>query len=89
MAQDSGRNMIESVVNDYLTKEVVTNPELLPIKNDTQLIKSGILDSLSLLKLVFFLEQKFNISVGMEDVVPQNFDTIDTISSYVASKKGT
>ncbi len=88
MAQDNSKGMIESVVNDYLTKEVVTNPDLLPIKNDTQLIKSGILDSLSLLKLVFFLEQKFSISVGMEDVVPQNFDTIDTISAFVQSKKG-
>jgi methoxymalonate biosynthesis acyl carrier protein len=84
---EGSTSIIETMVNNYLTKEVVTNPDLLPLKNDTQLIRSGILDSLSLLKLVFFLEQQFQITVGMEDVVPANFDTIDTIVALVRSKK--
>ena len=86
MTPDSQEAIMEGMIGDYLAKEVVTNPDLLPIKGDTQLIKSGILDSLSLLKLVFFLEQRFSIKVGMEDVVPENFATIDTICSYVRSK---
>jgi acyl carrier protein len=86
MPENSG--MIESTVEEYLSKEVVTNPDLLPIGHDTQLIDSGILDSLSLLKLVFFLEEKFSINVGMEEVVPQNFETIDTITTFVRTKKG-
>lgn len=86
MTETQNNEAVAGLVNEYISKEIVTNPELLPIKGDTQLIKTGILDSLSLLKVVMFLEQKFGIKVGMEDVVPENFDTIDTICSYVRSR---
>jgi acyl carrier protein len=87
MSETSDDTMIADVINNYLTKEVVTNPELLPIKGDTMLIRSGVLDSLSLLKLVFFLEKQFSITVDMEEVIPENFETIDTICGLIKKKK--
>lgn len=79
---------MESAVADYLTKEVVTSPDLLPLKKDAPLVTSGILDSLSLLKLISFIEKQFGVNIAMEEVVPENFETIDTIVSFVSSKKG-
>ena len=78
---------VEETIIDYISREVVSNPDLLPIQTSTPLIKSGILDSLSLLKLVLFIEGRFGISVSMEEVVPQNFDTVATICTFVTSKR--
>ncbi len=47
---------MESIINDYISRELINRQELLPLRNDTPLIESGILDSLALLSLLVFLE---------------------------------
>ena len=77
---------MESVINDYISRELVTKPELLPLKNDTPLLESDILDSLQILRLVLFLEEQFNISVDDFEVLPENFETVDIICAYLRSQ---
>ena len=76
---------MESIINDYITRDLVNKPELLPLRNDTPLLESGILDSLALLSLLLFLEKQFAISVDNFEVIPENFCTIDAICTYVRS----
>ncbi len=42
-------------------------------------MESGILDSLSLLQLVVFLEERLGITVGDADLLPENFATLNTV----------
>ncbi|HXI80375.1 MAG TPA: acyl carrier protein [Verrucomicrobiae bacterium] len=50
------------------------------------LISSGVLDSIGLLRLVLFLEERFQVKVGDGDLVPDNFETIERIVSFVESR---
>ena len=45
-------------------------------------------DSLSLLKLVLFVQEKFGIGVDDVDLVPEHFDSVDAISAYLRSQAG-
>jgi acyl carrier protein len=78
---------MEDAINGYITNELVTRPNLLPIRNDTRLMRSRILDSLSLMRLVTYLEDHFQIVIDVEEVVPENFETVDAICKYVKMKK--
>ena len=78
---------MESVINAYISRELVSKPELLPLKNDTGLLECGILDSLALLSLLVFLEENFNIAVDDYEVIPENFNTIEAICAYVRSRQ--
>ena len=78
---------MESVINDYISREIVQNPALLPLSNDASLLEGGILDSLSLLRLVVFLEERFKIAVGEADLLPENFDTVNTICAYLRARQ--
>ena len=53
-----------------------------------QLIESGVVDSLGLLSIVDFVEMTFNMTVSDEDVVAENFASIDTIAAYIFSSDG-
>ena len=75
------------MISSFISDELVTNPELLPLSDDTNLLESGILDSLSLLKLVSFLEEQFKITVKPEELIPQNFQSIGSICVFTDSKK--
>lgn len=58
------------------------------IKENTPLLESGILDSLGILDVVSFLESEFSITISDEELVPENFQSLDTLSSFVLAKRG-
>ena len=78
---------MEAIINDYISRELVQDPALLPLSDDTSLLDSGILDSLSLLQLVVFLEERFGITVGDTDLLPQNFASVQTICAYLRARE--
>ena len=78
---------METVINDYISREFVQDPALLPVANATSLMESGILDSLTLLRLVVFLEERFGITMGDADLLPENFASVNTICAYVRARE--
>jgi acyl carrier protein len=79
---------LEVVINDYISRELVQDLALLPFGNATSLLETGVLDSLSMLRLVVFIQERFGIVVDDVDLVPENFDTVDAICAYLRSQAG-
>ena len=77
---------MDAVINDYISRELVQDASLLPLGNATSLLETGILDSLSLLRLVVFIQERFGIVVDDVDLVPEHFDSVDTICAYLRSR---
>ena len=78
---------MESIVNDYISREIVQDKQVLPLSNDASLLRGGILDSLSLLRLVVFLEERFKLTVDEMDLLPENFDSVNTICAYLRARQ--
>ena len=79
---------LEAVINDYISRELVQDPALLPLANATPLLETGVLDSLSLLRLVLFVQERFGIVVDDVDLVPEHFASVDAICAYLRSRAG-
>jgi len=78
---------VETVINDYISREFVQDPALLPLADDTSLLDSGILDSLSLLRLVVFLEERFGVTMGDADLLPENFGSVNAICAFLRARE--
>jgi acyl carrier protein len=78
---------VETVINDYISRELVPDPALLPLANDTLLLESGVIDSLSLLRIGVFLEERFGITMGDADLLPENFASVDAICAYLRARE--
>jgi len=63
-------------------------PEDLKLSDDASLLEHGIIDSTGVLELVTFLEDRFDITVDDAEMVPQNLDSVESISSFIGRKKG-
>jgi acyl carrier protein len=48
------------------------------------LIADGVLDSLAMMELIVWLEQTFQITIDTEDLLPENFATLDAMANYLA-----
>jgi acyl carrier protein len=76
----------KNALSDYIKNEIMRNPSArLPETED--LLSAGILDSLAILQLVAFVEESFNIRIPDEDVVFENFQSIDSLDKYLATLK--
>jgi len=56
------------------------------LSDNDSLLESGIVDSLGVLSLVTYIEQAFKISVADEDLVPENFQTVEGIAAFIQEK---
>src|SRR6266852_5207258 len=57
------------------------------VKESDPLLESGILDSMGVLELVEFVEHEFAIKISDDELVPENFQTIQQMASFVCRKR--
>jgi acyl carrier protein len=76
---------IESLLLEFIQKELAKGRTGV-IKPDDDLLSSGIVDSLGILQLVVFIEQKLKFTVPDEDVVVEHFQSVRVLSDYLAGK---
>lgn len=55
--------------------------------DDQQLIDSGMIDSISIVKVIIFMEKNFGISFEEEDMEPENFETLNAMLATIEMKK--
>lgn len=65
------------------------NPEIME-SMDVDLLEEGIIDSLQIMVMVANFESEYSIEIDPDDIVPENFETVDAIwelvSRYVKEK---
>lgn len=57
------------------------------VATEENLLLSGLVDSLGVMSLVAHIEETFGFKIPFEDVVIENFMSIDTMSAYVEKRK--
>jgi acyl carrier protein len=78
--------------NNHLTeiRDFVVNNFLFgnagDVKDDTSFLEHNVLDSTGILELVTFLESRYQIKVQDREMLPENLDSIERVSSFVAGK---
>ncbi|HEU6449345.1 MAG TPA: acyl carrier protein [Verrucomicrobiae bacterium] len=56
------------------------------LEDDTPFMENGIIDSTGILELVMFLETTYKIKIQNEEMLPQNFDSIERVARFVSKK---
>ncbi len=76
---------IKQQVVDYLTANFLFDSAKQIPENDS-LLETGIIDSTGVLELIGFIEKNYGIKVQDEELVPENLDTINSISRFIREK---
>jgi acyl carrier protein len=78
---------VENTVRGFILNEFLPGEDPAELTDRTPLITGGILDSISTLKLVVFLEERFGITVEAHEAGVEHLDSIRQIVDLVAEKK--
>ena len=74
-------------VRAFILDELVFAGSSDDLTDDYPLLERAVLDSNGLMQLVTFLEEHCSILIDDEDLVPDNFGTIEDISAFVDAKR--
>ncbi len=75
--------ILEDVRNFLKTQGLLTDK--ISLKDNDSLTDTGVIDSIILLQLVDFLENKYKVEIPLEMLTPENFDTLDGINRSVTT----
>lgn len=78
---------IKEEVRQYILNEFLPGEKASNLHDDTPLHTSGIIDSVGLLRLIDFIEQRWNIQLDAHEAGVANFDRIDDIASFIEKKR--
>jgi len=75
------------VLKEFIVQKFLFGDRGAPLTLDDSFSERGIVDSTGILELVAFVEESFGVSVGDEEIVPENFDSIARLSQFIDRKR--
>ncbi|KGD86411.1 MULTISPECIES: acyl carrier protein [Rhizobium/Agrobacterium group] len=78
-------NAFENAVREFIAENFLFRADA-DVTNSQSLLDTGVIDSTGVLELIAFLEQTYGITIADEEIVPENLDSIDNMTRYLASK---
>jgi acyl carrier protein len=78
--------MPASEIKQFIAKNFLFSDDASVIREDQSLMNSGTLDSTGILELIMFVETRYNVKVADDEMLPENFDSVNAIAAYIARK---
>jgi acyl carrier protein len=77
---------VAPAVREFVMTRFLDGEDPARLTPTTPLISGGVVDSLGLLDLVAFLEQRFEVEFDADEVDPAQFDTLEAIDAFLQRK---
>lgn len=78
---------IEAILKEYILSEHLYMEQNRSLESDESLLSRGVIDSIGLLQMVAFVEEQFKIKMTPDDLVPENFETVNALKALIQSKR--
>jgi acyl carrier protein len=76
-------DVIRSAIRNFIEENFLFQIGDQNLADDQSLLEAGVVDSTGVLELVAFLEDTFDLQIADKDIIPQNLDTVDSITAFV------
>ena len=77
-------NGIKNILKKFISETSFASIE--KIKDDTMIFREGIFDSMGLMSLITYLEDNFKIQIQDNDLIEENFESINAIYGFLEKK---
>lgn len=78
--------MVEENLRQFIVENILFSGGKYPYPDEASFLESGVVDSMSVMELVMYAEKTYKISIGDNEIVPANFDSIRNLSGFIRQK---
>lgn len=75
-------------IKDFIVESFMFGSEDQAFADSDSFMEKGIVDSTGILELTSFVEEKFGITIEDDEMIPDNLDSIDNLTGFIARKMG-
>ena len=76
----------ETKIREFIFENFMIGEGAEDLDSDDSFLEKGIIDSTGILELVMFVEETYGIEVEDDEVIPENFDSINKLGAYLRRK---
>jgi acyl carrier protein len=73
-------------IRSYVADSLLFSSNGYQFQDDTSFLDEGIVDSTGVIELILFVEESFGFSVEDNEIVPDNFDSVNNLAAYIQRK---
>jgi len=84
--EDIKSNM-ELALCSYITQTLLPPESDIEVKSNDDLLAIDYLDSMQFMRLVQFSEETYTLKIPPEDLIIENFQTVERLSNYLSERK--
>ena len=74
---------IATQIRDFIAVNLLYSDNGFRYSDGASFLEQGIVDSVGIMELVAFVEECFKFTVQDEDITPDNFDSVGSLTLYV------
>jgi acyl carrier protein len=78
---------VANKIREYLSRNFLFSDQGFQYEDDASFLELGIIDSFAFVELLQWVQEEFSISVADDELVPDNFDSVRKLSSFILGKQ--
>lgn len=76
-------------IKSFVITEFLPGTAAVELAADHDLLNDGVIDSLGVLKLIAWVEDRFELAIGDADLDPDNFRSVEAIDAFITQSRRT
>lgn len=94
VTRSTGNNMtfnaevIRAEIRKFVVDAYLLGDESVTFTDSDSFMRRGIIDSMGILEMTAFLEQKYGITVADNEMLPTNLDSVENLVAFIKTKSG-
>lgn len=80
---------IKDAIKTYIVQQFLYDKPEMTLTDDFPLIQQGVIDSLQIIQLITFVQERFDILFEIEDLLLENFTSVGAIAALIQKQKAT
>jgi acyl carrier protein len=86
MQKPTTNENIKTTIRQFIVKNFLFGDDDNEFRDDDSFLEKGIVDSTGILELIEYIEDQFKIKTEDEELIPDNFDSINNVVNYISRK---
>lgn len=77
---------VAGLLKSYISENILFSDNGFPYDDQDSFLEKGVVDSINILEIVMFIEEKFDFTINDSELIPDNFDSIKKLSEFIQKK---
>ncbi len=78
---------LKTQIKKFIAENMLFSGDGFTHADDASLLEAGVIDSIGVMELVTFIGNAFKVTVPPEDILPDNFDSVQKLADYIRRKQ--